>query len=64
VAALQQQIQILFSPILDCCSSVTAFFNGQSDHLRARRYWLEHDLAALLLLIFGMTAVGLLALII
>jgi hypothetical protein len=32
--------------------------------LRARKYWLEHDLAALLFLIVGMTAVGLLALII
>jgi hypothetical protein len=32
--------------------------------LRARRYWLEHDLPALLFLIVGMAAVGLLALMI
>ena len=59
VAGLQQQIESLFTiPLLNSCTSL----DGEMIFMRVHKYWLDYDLAALALLIIGMAAVELLAL--
>ena len=59
MAGLSHEIQSLFSPpILD---RADWFLSGEG-LLRGRNHWLEYDVAALVFLIVGMAAVGLLAL--
>jgi hypothetical protein len=61
VAVLPHEIQTLFSrAILDRAAWL---FSGEG-FCAGRKHWLEYDVAALVLLIVGMAAVGLLALMI
>ena len=58
MAGLQQQINSPFSfHIVNWCA-------GRLIFMRVRRYWLDYDLAALALLLIGLAAVEVLALLI
>ena len=58
VAGLQQQIKCSFSfHIVNWCTVGGAIF------MRVRKYWLDYDLAAVALLLIGLAAVEVLALV-
>ena len=62
MAGLQQQIESLFT--FQGCIYQSLILQWGMILMRVYKHWLDYDVAALAFLIFGMAAVGLLAIII